>query len=59
MFHFDATVVGYLGHVISGDGVAMDGDKVEVVAMWLQLRSARALRVSAGFFDSQSTTGNS
>jgi len=41
---FGATSVAYLGHVISGDGVAMDADKVAAVAAWLQPRSARGLR---------------
>jgi hypothetical protein len=41
---FGASSVAYLGHVISGDGVAMDADKVAVVAAWPQPRSARGLR---------------
>jgi hypothetical protein len=36
---FGATSVGYLGHVISTNGVAMDVDKVEVVRVWQQPRS--------------------
>lgn len=34
---FGMTFVAYLGHVISVDGIAMDGDKVEAVTSWLQL----------------------
>ncbi|WVZ90129.1 hypothetical protein U9M48_036459 [Paspalum notatum var. saurae] len=41
---FGATLVTYLGHVISADGVAMDADKVAAVASWLAPRSARGLR---------------
>jgi hypothetical protein len=41
---FATNTVAYLGHVISGDGVAMDGAKVEAVASWPQPRSARGLR---------------
>jgi len=43
---FGATSVAYLGHVISKDGVAMDADKVAVVAAWPQPQphSARGLR---------------
>jgi len=36
--------VAYLGHIISSDGVAMDGEKVAAVASWPQPRSARGLR---------------
>jgi transposase InsO family protein len=36
--------VAYLGHVISGDGVAMDPDKVRAVADWPVPRSARTVR---------------
>jgi hypothetical protein len=36
--------VAYLGHVISKEGVAMDGAKVEAIATWPQPRSARGLR---------------
>jgi len=41
---FATTSVAYLGHVISSSGVAMDGDKVAVVATWPQPTSASALR---------------
>jgi len=34
---------GYLGHVISTGGVAMDADKIMAVASWPAPRSARAL----------------
>ena len=40
---FGASSVAYLGHVISAGGVAMDADKIAVVASWPALRSARAL----------------
>lgn len=33
--------VVYLGHVISAEGVTMDGDKVVAVAAWPQPQSAR------------------
>jgi hypothetical protein len=36
--------MAYLGHVISANGVAMDGDKVEAVASWPEPRSARGVR---------------
>jgi hypothetical protein len=36
--------VSYLGHVVTGDGVAMDCDKVHAVADWMRPRSVRALR---------------
>uniref|UniRef100_A0ACD6A1B0 Uncharacterized protein n=1 Tax=Avena sativa TaxID=4498 RepID=A0ACD6A1B0_AVESA len=41
---FGTTSVAYLGHVISMEGVAMDADKVAVVAAWPTPRSPRALR---------------
>jgi hypothetical protein len=41
---FGASSVAYLGHVISAGGVAMDADKVAVVALWPAPRSARGLR---------------
>jgi hypothetical protein len=41
---FCTTSVAYLGHVISVEGVAMDADKVDVVATWLPPQSPRALR---------------
>ncbi|XP_066385018.1 uncharacterized mitochondrial protein AtMg00860-like [Miscanthus floridulus] len=40
---FGASSVAYLGHVISVGGVAMDADKVAVVALWLTPRSACGL----------------
>jgi hypothetical protein len=40
---FGTTAVAYLGHVISEGGVAMDVEKVAVVAAWPQPRSARGL----------------
>jgi hypothetical protein len=36
--------VAYLGHVISSNGVAMDGNKVEAVASWPEPRSAHGVR---------------
>lgn len=35
--------VAYLSHIVSGDDVAMDGDKVEVVASWPTPCSTRGL----------------
>lgn len=40
---FTTTLVAYLGHVISASGVAMDGDKVAIVARWPQPKSAQVL----------------
>ena len=42
-YEFGTMSVAYLGHVISASGIAMDGDKVGVVAAWPQPRSARGL----------------
>jgi hypothetical protein len=41
---FGMASVAYLGHVISTDGVAMDGDKVAAVVAWPTPHSPRALR---------------
>jgi len=41
---FAATSVQYLGHVISHEGVSMDGSKVAAVQSWSQPRSGRGLR---------------
>jgi hypothetical protein len=41
---FGERSVAYLGHVISANGVTMDGDKVEAVASWPEPRSARGVR---------------
>ena len=41
---FSAPSVNYLGHVISADGVAMDSDKVDVVASWPEPHSPRGVR---------------
>ena len=41
---FAATLIAYLGHVISAQGVAMDPAKVQAVVDWPQPRSARAVR---------------
>jgi hypothetical protein len=40
---FGATLVAYLGHVISASGVAMDSSKVQAVLDWPHPRSVRAL----------------
>jgi hypothetical protein len=37
---FGERSVAYLGHVISANGITMDGDKVEAVASWPEPRSA-------------------
>jgi hypothetical protein len=41
---FGATLVQYLGHVISDKGVAMGADKVEAVRAWPLPRTVRAVR---------------
>ena len=41
---FGATSVGYLGHIISEQGVAMDPSKVAAVEAWPRPRTVRALR---------------
>jgi hypothetical protein len=41
---FGATTVGYLGHVISEAGIAMDPAKVQAIRDWPTPRSARAVR---------------
>jgi hypothetical protein len=41
---FGATLVQYLGHVISDQGVSMDADKVEAVRAWPLPRMVRAVR---------------
>jgi hypothetical protein len=40
---FGERSVAYLGHVISANGVTMDGDKVEAVASWPEPRLARGV----------------
>jgi hypothetical protein len=41
---FGVPSVGYLGHIISADGVAMDPAKVQAIHDWPQPRSPRAVR---------------
>ena len=41
---FGASSVGYLGHIISENGVAMDPTKVAAMEAWPQPRTIRALR---------------
>ena len=41
---FGASSVGYLGHIISENGVAMDPTKVATVEAWPRPRTVRALR---------------
>jgi hypothetical protein len=41
---FGESSVAYLGHVVSGNGVAMDVSKVQAVTEWPRPRSVRALR---------------
>jgi hypothetical protein len=41
---FGLTSVAYLGHVISGDGVAMDRSKVQAVLDWPVPKTVRAVR---------------
>jgi hypothetical protein len=45
---FDARSVAYLGHVISADGVAMDGEKVQVVLSWPPPTTVWAVRAFLG-----------
>jgi hypothetical protein len=40
--------VAYLGHVISADGVAMDGEKVQAVLSWPPPTTVRAVRAFLG-----------
>lgn len=47
--HFLKEKVHYLGHVISGAGVATDPSKVEVVANWPQPQQVSELRSFLGF----------
>jgi hypothetical protein len=41
---FGVPSVAYFGHIISADSVAMDSNKVDVVASWPTPRSVRGLR---------------
>jgi hypothetical protein len=52
---FVASLVAYLGHVVSAAGVAMDPTKLQAVRDWPPPRSARAVR---DFIDSPATTGS-
>jgi hypothetical protein len=45
---FGARYVPYLGHVISADGVAMDGEKVQAVLSWPPPTTVRAVRAFLG-----------
>jgi len=45
---FGVDSIAYLGHIISAQGVAMDPDKVQAIADWLQPRSARAVQSFLG-----------
>ena len=48
--------VGFLGHVISGEGIAVDPAKVDTVTSW---ESATTVGKSGVFLDLQDTTGDS
>jgi hypothetical protein len=48
---FGATTMGYLGQVISEDGVTMDADKVEAMRSWPQARSVRDVCSFLGLTD--------
>jgi hypothetical protein len=48
---FGARSVAYLGHVISADGVAMDGEKVQVVLSWPPPTTIPAVRSFLGLAD--------
>ncbi|XP_039121357.1 uncharacterized protein LOC120258078 [Dioscorea cayenensis subsp. rotundata] len=41
---FGCTKIGYLGHVISGDGVAVDQDKIQTIQDWPLPTSVKGLR---------------
>lgn len=45
---FGALSVAYLGHVVSGDGVAMDKQKIQAIVDWPVPRSVRVLRGGGG-----------
>jgi hypothetical protein len=45
---FGARSVAYLGHVISADSVAMDGEKVQVVLSWPPPTTVRVVRAFLG-----------
>ena len=47
--------VGFLGHVISGEGIAVDPAKVETVTKW---EAQQQLERSGVFLDSQDTIGD-
>ena len=40
--------ISYLGHVISGDGVSADPEKVAAMVIWPQLKNITELRVFFG-----------
>lgn len=41
---FGCTTIGYLGHIISGEGVAVDQDKIQTIQQWSLPDSVKALR---------------
>lgn len=41
---FGSSQVEYLGHVISGDGVAVDGEKVKAMLQWVEPKNVKELR---------------
>jgi hypothetical protein len=45
---FGARSVGYLGHVISAVGIAMDASKVRAIIDWLVPRTVRTIRAFLG-----------
>jgi hypothetical protein len=45
---FIAKEISYLGHVISGQGVTMDIDKVEAVRSWPQPKTVHGLQCFIG-----------
>lgn len=48
---FGCTTIDYLGHVISGEGVTVDPNKIQVINDWLVPETVKALRGFMGLCD--------